>query len=170
MSRIGIKQSRDGQPFIIYALVCPRTSLVRYVGQTNGDLKARTQNHSPSHYRGAMRDWLKSLLPEHPIVVVLEDGTNRLIRFNSSGHTENKGAGQRRPARVRLWFATVRETLWQKRFRRTLLNEALLESPEVAALLRNPELPWEMDDTLAKKPIASNNKPRDRFFPRALSA
>jgi predicted GIY-YIG superfamily endonuclease len=137
-------KSRDGQLFIIYALVCPRTLQVRYVGQTSTPLSQRTHNHTAHHHQGAMRDWLESLLPEHPAVLILEEGINRAIRLKSGWRRENKGGGQTRAARVCLWLSTVRETVWQKRFRRTLYNEMLLESSEVAALLRNPPLPWEM--------------------------
>jgi hypothetical protein len=136
-------KTRDGQPFTIYALMCPHTMQVRYVGQTSGELKARTKDHSPSHFHGEMRDWLEALLPEHPVPIVLEIGTNRLVKLKSGWRKENKGNGTMRAARIGVWYSTVRETVWQKRFRRTLLNETPLESLEVAALLCNPVLPWE---------------------------
>ena len=137
-------KTKDGAPFTIYGLVCPLTRAVRYVGQTSTTLQQRTQNHSPSHFKpGPMRDWLESLGENSPDVVVLETGTNRNVRLKSSFRRESKGACGMRWARVNVWYSTVRETLWQKRFRRTLFNDAPLESLEVAALLLNPPLPWD---------------------------
>ena len=120
-------KSRDGQRFIIYALVCPRTLLVRYVGQTSTTLEQRRRNHTTTQFHGAMRAWLEGLNSERPIAIVLEEGVNRKIPMRSDC----------------VWYATVRETVWQKRFHRTLFNETPLESPEAAALLCNPPLPWE---------------------------
>jgi hypothetical protein len=134
---------RAGAPFIIYALVCPRTLMVRYVGQTATELEQRTRNHTPAQFKGAMREWLESLLPEHPIAIVLENGVNEVVRMRSSNRLENKGNGRKRYARVTLMRSTIRETTWQKRFRRTLFNECALESIEVAVLLRNPVFPWD---------------------------
>ena len=135
-------KSLDGQPFTIYALVCPRTRLVRYVGQTSTSLEQRTYNHTPYHFQGAMREWLESLLPDKPIAVILETGVNRRVRFVSNTRREYKGDGKYRAARVRVWWSTVRETVWQKRLRRTLLNADMLESEDVAAYLTNGTLPW----------------------------
>jgi hypothetical protein len=96
-----------------------------------------------------MRDWLASLA-ERPKAIVLEEGVNRIIKLKSSWQQENKGHGVMRPARIQVWYSTVRETVWQKRFRRTLLNETPVESPEVATLLCNPPLPWEDRPTVDK--------------------
>jgi hypothetical protein len=49
---------RNGQPFFIYALVCPRTQIVRYVGQSTTTPTQRLHNHTAYHHEGAMRDWL----------------------------------------------------------------------------------------------------------------
>jgi len=135
-------KSREGKQFIIYGLICPRTRQVRYVGQTSAALEQRTHGLTPAHFQGRMRDWLESLSPDRPIAIVLEEGVNRTVRLKSSWRMESKGNGKRRFARLTVWYSTVRETIWQKRFRRTLFNETPLESPEVAALLYNPPLPW----------------------------
>ncbi len=87
------RKNWNGLPFTIYALVCPRTLQVRYVGQTSTPLSQRTHNHTPYHFQGAMRDWLQSLLPEHPIAIVLETGINRRVQFKSSTKLQNKGRG-----------------------------------------------------------------------------
>lgn len=136
-------KSRDGQPFIVYALVCPRTKQVKYVGQTSTPLEQRTKNHTPTHFQGAMRDWLESLLPEHPIAVVLETGINKQLRWRSGTRYESNGHGGTHGVLVRVWLSTIRETVWQKRMRRTLLNADEIESPEVAACLVNTRLPWQ---------------------------
>ncbi len=130
---------RDGQPFIIYALVCPIAQDVKYVGQTV-NLDIRIQGHGPRRHSGAMRDWLLSLGKEHPIVVVLERGVNRRVRLRVS---ESRGRRRRKHAWTYIWLSTVRETVWQLRHRRTLLNKAQVESSRVAQLLTNPPLPWD---------------------------
>jgi hypothetical protein len=143
MKRKYVHKSRAGQPFIVYALVCPRTLLVRYVGQTATELAQRTHNHTPAQFKGAMREWLESLLPEHPIAVVLENGVNDVVKMRSSIRREATTNGRTRWGHVTLWRSTIRETTWQKRFRRTLLNDAAVESIEVDALLKNPKFPWD---------------------------
>ncbi len=75
------------------------------------------------------------------MLMVLEQGVNRLVplRIRSS-----KGRnGKKRWLLSDVLFSTVRETAWQMRFRRTLLNRMPQESTVVAALLCNPPLPWE---------------------------
>lgn len=127
--------SKAGRPFVIYALVCPTTREVKYVGQT-GDLDARMTRHWPSAHQGTMRDWLLSLGQQRPVVVVLEKGVNRFVRLRV-----REGNGKNRWRNV--WFSTVRETIWQVRHRRTILNIERVESSWVAQPLTNPPLPWD---------------------------
>ncbi len=135
-------KSRDGQPFTIYALVCPRDMCVRYVGQTTKPLSVRLREHVNAHKDDAVGTWLRILCDDKPLIITLESGVNQRVRWRSSRRLTSNGHGGLHGAPVRMWLSTIRETVWQKRFRRTLLNAASVESVEVDAVLLNPKLPW----------------------------
>jgi hypothetical protein len=90
--------------YTIYALVDPNTGEVRYVGQTD-NLKHRIRVHLASKRDTPLTQWLASLRPAQPWVVILE-----------TVEQEKVWTGENiRPS-------TACETKWLKRFRRTVLN------------------------------------------------
>lgn len=72
---------RDGKPFVIYALVCPLSLEVKYVGQTV-DLEQRTRGKT-HNTRGHTRltEWLQTLGYLRPYKVILEKGINRRVEL-----------------------------------------------------------------------------------------
>jgi hypothetical protein len=131
---------RDGKPFFIYALVCPLTLDVKYVGQTvDLEQRVRGKTHSFSENDGPVRQWLSTLGFLRPYRVILEQGINRQVKLKTTLPHPTRG---RRPAGARLvWLSSCLEAKWIKRFRRTALNKkSLIEAYEV---LTNPPLPWD---------------------------
>ena len=83
----------------IYALVDPTTHQVRYVGHTHKHPEARLHEHlSASQPIGYVHEWIRSLAPEQPTIIILQELEG----------TESD--------------AIRTETKWIKRFRRTILN------------------------------------------------
>jgi len=100
----------------VYALVDPHTHLVRYVGQT-GQLETRYNMHCFGN--GCTKEWVKSLAPLKPILLILAEVIHP--DFDS-------------------YPATVEETKWIKRFRRTILNARQRQnSPSTWDKLVNPD-------------------------------
>ena len=101
----------------IYALVDPKTHIVRYVGQTQ-QLDQRYAVHC-SGSAGCTAAWVKSLAPLKPVLVLLAE----------VGHPYWDS-----------YPATECETKWIKRFRRTVLNERTRKnSPSPWDRLTNPD-------------------------------
>lgn len=126
--------NRDGKPFIIYALVCPLTLEVKYVGQSI-NLTKRTQHRTHTHALPGdlLRVWIESLGYLRPYRVILERGVNRIVkvkRAELSGYKE-------------VWLSSCLETKWIKRFYRTVLNHRVKQVDSVWNALTNPPLPWE---------------------------
>jgi hypothetical protein len=138
---------RDGTPFFIYALVCPLTLEVKYVGQTI-DLEQRTRGgahrggaHGKTGYNGPLTQWLRTLAHLKPYRVILETGINRRVALKATARDNVRG---RRPIGVReTWLSSCLEAKWIKRFRRTILNKNKVGVIEVGQALVNPPLPWE---------------------------
>lgn len=104
----GRRVTSDGA--FIYALVCPLTLEVKYVGQT-AELKRRFQSHlSSSHLKSGtpLARWIDSLTPTVPGMVILETVEDRRV--------------QTPKGRVRL--SSIMEAKWIKRFHRTVLNRS----------------------------------------------
>jgi hypothetical protein len=140
---------REGTQFFIYALVCPITLEVKYVGQT-GDLERRGRAHTKGSVElaDAVRYWLKTLGYLKPYRVLLETGINRRVTVKSTIPNVQSTRGGRRPAGVKtVWLSSCLETKWIKRFRRTVLNINIEGSGDVSRLLVNPALPWELGGT-----------------------
>jgi hypothetical protein len=103
----------------VYALVDPKTHLVRYVGQTQQWEQRYAFHCSPHRTRGCTAEWVRSLEPLNPILVLLEVVEHP---FYDS------------------YPATVAETKWIKRFRRTVLNvRTRKNSPSTWDRLINPD-------------------------------
>ncbi len=134
-------QPLDGKPFIIYALVCPLTLEVKYVGQTS-DLEQRTRGktHKMGKHHAPLTEWLRTLGYMRPYKVILERGINRRIVLPEVLH---RGRGPK-PGR-HTWLSSCLEAKWIKRFRRTLLNRNDVGVIAANMLLVNPPLPWESD-------------------------
>lgn len=99
----------------VYALVDPVTRLVRYVGQTQ-QLDTRYACHCGGS--GCTADWVKSLRPLKPVLVIL--AVVEHSPWNS-------------------YPATECETKWLKRFRRTVINSRMRKnSPSTWDHLVNP--------------------------------
>lgn len=133
----------EDKPFFIYALVCPLTLEVKYVGQTI-DLEQRIRgrmHHGSGKCNGPLGDWLRTLGYLRPYKVILERGVNRRVNVPATSRDHVRG---RRPIGERtVWLSSVQETKWIKRFRRTILNQRP-GSIDVDRLLTNPPLPWEI--------------------------
>lgn len=133
---------REGKPFVIYALVCPITLEVKYVGQAT-DLNQRTQARTHAARQGdPVRDWIDSLGGYlRPYRVILERGVNRLVRVKVSAMRH--GAGRPSLGYKDVWLSSCLETKWIKRFQRTVLNRRVKQVDSVYDALKNPPLPWE---------------------------
>jgi hypothetical protein len=132
---------REGKPFFIYALVCPITLDVKYVGQTI-DLEQRTRGraHGSTRQNGPLYSWLKTLGYLKPYRVILERGINRrvelppLVRRYARGRKSTSGA---------TWLSSCLEAKWIKRFRHTVVNKNKAGMANANSLLVNPPLPWD---------------------------
>lgn len=135
---------REGKPFFIYALVCPLTLDVKYVGQTV-DLQKRIRAHTASQpvfqRDSESRDWLRSLGYLRPYRVILERGINRRVTIKGTAKAMYFKTGRRPTGLKTVWLSSVMEAKWMKRFRRTILNTARIG--DLTAHLTNPPLPWE---------------------------
>jgi hypothetical protein len=135
-------KKRDGKSFIIYALICPISLEVKYVGQCV-DLNQRTRGRMHSGHDANVRDWINSLGGYlRPYRLILETGVNRIVRVKVSA--ERKPGRGRTPCGYKdVWLSTCLETKWIKRFRRTILNRRGKQLPAVYDALSNPRLPWD---------------------------
>ncbi len=139
--------NRIGKPFFIYALVCPLTLEVKYVGQTT-DIEQRTRGgahrggaHGGTGYNGPLTQWLMTLGHLRPYRVILEQGLNRRLDLPATAPNGDRG---RRPIGMRsTWLSSCLETKWIKRFHRTIINKNKVGVIEVNKALINPPLPWE---------------------------
>jgi hypothetical protein len=138
---------RDGKPFIIYALVCPITLEVKYVGQT-ADLNRRTSGKAHScAYNAPFLRWVESLGYLKPYRVILERGINRRVTVKSTIPDLQSKRGGRRPTGLKtVWLSSCMETKWLKRFCWTILNTNPIGSIDVNQLFTNPPLPWDVLD------------------------
>jgi hypothetical protein len=93
--------------YYVYGLVDPVTHLVRYVVQTT-DLNVRFRLHCSARVP-TTRAWVRSL-PQAPILVILETGERKRVRVKGGPYVR---------------AATISETKWLKRFRRTVINKKL---------------------------------------------
>jgi hypothetical protein len=133
-----MRAMQDNKPFIIYALVCPLTLEVKYVGQTI-DLEQRTRGKTHKSSKHApLTEWLRTLGYLRPYKVILERGINRRVELPKRTRTERRG---RKCILESTWLSTCLEAKWIKRFRRTIINRNKMI--DASALLVNPPLPWE---------------------------
>jgi len=128
---------RDGKPFFIYALVCPITMEVKYVGQTiDLEQRIRGSRHSMGP-NTPLAQWLRTLGHLRPYKVILERGTNRRVELPKR-HEVMPGKPREIQSR---WLSSCLEPKWIKRFRRTILNKN--KNIDVDRVLVNPPLPWD---------------------------
>lgn len=133
---------REGKPFFIYALVCPLTLEVKYVGQTiDLDQRTRGRAHGTTK-RGPLYEWLKTLGYMKPYRVILERGINRRVEIKESP-LRGKQDGRRHQFPYTTWLSSCLEAKWIKRFRRTVVNKNKTGVIDASLLLVNPPLPWE---------------------------
>jgi GIY-YIG catalytic domain len=110
----------------IYALIDPLTHLVRYIGQTT-NLESRFRQHC-SGKDSTTGAWVRSLA-QPPVLAVLETVEQGQISVPRQG---------RRTGYVTK--ATIAETKWLKRFRRSVHNPKTRENcPATWDWLRNPD-------------------------------
>lgn len=135
---------REDKPFIIYALACPLTSEIKYVGQTKhlGKRTAGAHGHGKTGTTGPLADWLRTLGHMKPYKIILERGINRRVMLPA--RMDIRG---RQVAAHEAWLSSCLEAKWLKRFRRTIINVDKVGSIS-ALLLVNPPLPWESDPTI----------------------
>lgn len=135
------RNKRGGKPFIIYALICPITLEVKYVGQTT-NLNQRLRGHlAPGET--AVKQWMSSLGEYlHPHRVILEQGVNRVVRVKVTA-VRKPGAGRTPFGYKDFWLSSCMETKWIKRFDRTVLNRRRYQIRELYDALVNPRLPWD---------------------------
>src|ERR1035441_6278514 len=103
---------REGKPFIIYALVCPLTLEVKYVGQTI-DIEQRTRGktHQQGKHHAPLTEWLRTLGYLRPYKVILETGVNRRVDLPKVERTERRG---RKAATRTTWLSFCAEAKWIK--------------------------------------------------------
>jgi hypothetical protein len=154
-----MKQIKEGKPFIIYALVCPLTLEVKYVGQTS-DLEQRTRGrtHMLNKQQAPLTEWLRTLGYLKPYRVILERGINRKVTVTAT-RASFRG---RKPIGERVtWLSSCLEAKWIKRFRRTIINRNKTGEIGAYQALVNPSLPWgNGDDAPAKIPPRSVRRPK----------
>ena len=135
---------RDGKPFLIYALVCPLTLEVKYVGQTT-DLERRTRGTHGSGrncYHGPLTEWLRTLGHLKPYRVILEQGTNRRVEVTATALDRAHIRGRKPIGKKATWLSFCLEAKWIKRFRRTIVNKNKTGDIGAYQALVNPPLPW----------------------------
>jgi hypothetical protein len=133
-------QTHEGEPFVIYALVCPLTLEVKYVGQTI-DLEQRTRGktHRSSEHHGPLTEWLRTLGYLRPYKVILERGVNRRVELPAPVRIKKGG---RKPVSRLTWLSFCLEAKWIKRHRKTIVNKNKTGNIDASLLLVNPPLPW----------------------------
>ena len=142
----------DSQPFLIYALVCPLTLEVKYVGQTRNLAKRTAGAHGTgkANSKGPLADWLRTLGFMKPYKVILERGVDRRVmlpeRVLKTEERRNGYSGVRAVPPHETWLSSCVEAKWIKRFRRTIINVNKLGSIS-SLLLVNQPLPWDADAT-----------------------
>lgn len=139
---------KEGKPFFIYALVCPLTLEVKYVGQTI-DLEQRTRgraHRTTKHSNGPLYQWLKTLGYLKPYRVILQRGINRQVEVTAT-HVDRAHLRGRKPIGRKLtWWSSCMEAKWIKRFRRTIVNKNKTGEIGAYQALVNPHLPWGNDE------------------------
>ena len=110
---------------IIYGLACPKTHEIKYVGQC-GCIEVRLPGHlAAAKRRNRLLDvWIRSIRPQVPFVVKLEVVEDRRVRINGTSVSA----------------ASIAESKWLKRFRRTVLNEDKRQCQAYEHFINNPEL------------------------------
>jgi hypothetical protein len=133
-----VKLKHDGKAFVIYALVCPLTSEIKYVGQTI-DLEQRFRAHWQKRAgSGPLAEWLRSLGDVKPYRIILERGINRRVMLPARVSKRGWNIAPRATS-----LAICLEAKWIKRLRRSIVNKDSVGSTS-SALLVNPPLPWEL--------------------------
>jgi len=79
---------------LIYALACPETGQIKYVGKTNHSLKRRLQNHiNNKRSKSRCSFWIRELKSKniYPEIILLETVIDGLWRFRESEWIKNFG-------------------------------------------------------------------------------
>jgi len=135
---------KEGKPFFIYALVCPLTLEVKYVGQTGSiEQRRRGATHMGSRHNTPLTQWQRTLGYLKPYMVILERGINRRIEVTVTCREREHIRGRKPTIGAKpTWLSFCLEAKWIKRFRRTIINQN--KTGEIGAwqVLVNPSLPW----------------------------
>lgn len=138
---------REGKPFFIYALVCPLTLEVKYVGQTI-DLEQRTRgraHHGSGKHNAPLTHWLRTLGYLKPYRAILERGINQRVEVAATVLDRAHIRGRKPKGVKTTWLSSCLEAKWIKRFRRTIVNKNKAGEIGAYQALVNPPLPWGND-------------------------
>lgn len=73
-SWVGIDPAKMSSMAEVYALVCPTSGKVRYIGLSTGDSRNRFKAHLSVRAAPTVREWVASLRPLEPLLTIVASG------------------------------------------------------------------------------------------------